>query len=150
LLQASHGDFIDGAYPAETNMRLFVECALEGFLGELDMQRLEVHNSQITVIWHEFIHSRFPKRLTNTQQRRKQLALDLTNPRFQNNSAQIHEIRELWPALAVAYSSKTDRKIRNDLNALVDMQLLQRDVSGFKPNIHILMGFFGASTPAAE
>ncbi|MDE2857122.1 MAG: Fic family protein [Chloroflexota bacterium] len=150
LLQDSHGDFIDGAYPAEANIRRFVEFALEGFLGELDKQRLEVHNSQITVIWHEFIHSRFPKRLTNTQQRRKQLALDLTHPRFQNNSAQIHEIRELSPALAVAYSSKTDRTIRNDLNALVDMQLLQRDVSGFKPNIHILMGFFGASTPAAE
>ncbi len=150
LLQDSHGDYVDGSYPAEADIQRFVEFALEGFLGELDNQRLEVHNSQTTIIWHEYIHSRFPKRLTNTLQRRKQLALDLTHPRFLINSAQIHEIRELSPVLAVAYSSKTDRTIRNDLNALVDMNLLQRDVSGYKPNINILMGFFGVSTPEAE
>lgn len=150
LLQDSHGGYIDGAYPAKADIQRFVEFALEGFLAELDQQRLDVHNSQITVIWHDFIHSRFPKRLSDVQQRRKQLALDLTHPRFQENYAQINDIRELSPALAVAYANMTDRTIRNDLNALVNMKLLQREGSGYKPNIKILMGFFGTSELSAE
>ena len=142
-LKDSHGDYDDGSYPVDANIQRFLEFALKGFRNELDKQRLEIYNSQITVIWHDYIHASFPKNPTNVQQRRKQLALDLTQPRFQEKSVQFGEIRDLTPALAVAYLKKTDRTIRNDLNALVDMKLLQRDEAGYKPNTEILHGFFG-------
>ena len=149
-LQDSHGDYNDGRYPPEANIQRFVEFALEGYRDELDEQSSSIYSAQTTVMWHDFIHSSFPKNPSNVEQRRKRLALDLTHPRFQNRPVSFDEIRELTPALAIAYVSKTDRTIRNDLYALVDMKLLQQDANGYKPNMDILQGFFGPSTSAVD
>ncbi len=144
-LQDSHGDYNDGSYPSEANIQRFVEFALEGYRRELDEQSSSIYSAQTTVMWHDFIHSRFPKNPSNVEQRRKRLALDLTHPRFQNRSVSFTEIRELTPALAIAYLNKTDRTIRNDIYALLEMKLLQQDKNGYKPNMEILQGFFSPS-----
>lgn len=149
-LQDSHGDYNDGSYPSEANIQRFVEFALEGYRSELDEQSSSIYSAQTTVMWHDFIHSSFPKNPSNVEQRRKRLALDLTHPRFQNRPVSFDEIRELTPALAIAYLNKTDRTIRNDLYALVEMKLLQQDANGYKPNMDILQGFFGPSTTSAD
>ena len=138
-LQASHGDFYDGAYPAEANVHDFVIFALAGFRDELEAQRNEIYNSQITVIWHNLIHSRFPKKLSDAQQRRKQLALDLTQPRFLQ-PVPFRDMREISPAIAVAYVNDSDATLRNDLRVLIDMDLVLRTDEGYKPNTDILFG----------
>lgn len=149
-LQDSHGDYNDGSYPSEANIQRFVEFALEGYRDELDEQCSSIYSAQTTVMWHDFIHSSFPKNPSNVDQRRKRLALDLTHPRFQSRPVSFDEIRELTPALAIAYLNRTDRTIRNDLYALVDMKLLQQDANGYKPNMDILQGFFGPSTVSVD
>ncbi|MCY3865453.1 MAG: Fic family protein [Chloroflexi bacterium] len=148
LLQDSHGDFLDGAYSQYADIQRFVEWALECYRHDLHEQSLYIYSSQITVIWHDYIYSSFPEKLSNAQRRRRRLALDLTHPEFQQ-PVQFRDIRNLSPAVAVAYVDESDQTIRNDLRVLIDMGLVQRAAGGYKPNTDILTGFF-ASVRAQE
>lgn len=143
-LQDSHGECQDSAYPSEGSCKEFIEYALGGYRDELDKQLSYIHFLQIKVIWHDFIHASFPKNPTVAQQRRKRLALDLTDHRF-DKPVKLSEIRELTAAVALAYADRTDRTIQRDLNELVKMELLKRDAAGYKPNTDILLAFFAKS-----
>lgn len=149
LLQDSHGDFLDGAYSQYADIQRFVEWALECYRHDLHEQSLYIYSSQITVIWHDYIYSSFPEKLSNAQRRRRRLALDLTHPEFQQ-PVQFRDIRNLSPAVAVAYVDESDQTIRNDLRVLIDMGLVQRAAGGYKPNTDILTGFFAKSRDAEE
>lgn len=140
-LQKSHGEYNDGSYSEEAFVQDFIEFALSGFRDELESQCGVIYNSQLTIMWHELIHASFPKKLSNAQERRKSLALDLTHSQFQQ-PMRFSEIRELTPAVAVAYVDESDQTIRNDLNVLIEMDLIQRVDEGYKPNTDILLGFF--------
>ena len=139
-LQMAHGEFVDGAYPSDINMLDFVEYALEGYRDLLAEQFTEIHKHVLGVLWHDHIHSAFPKQMTPTEQRRKQLALGLGDIDSDAPFAAA-TIRELTPALAAAYASLSDRTINRDLNALTGMDLLKREGDGYLPNKDILLGF---------
>ena len=143
-LQDTHGEYNDGSYPKEARIQDFIEFALAGFRDELASQCLEIYNSQITVMWHDLIHTSFPKKLSDAQQRRKRLALDLTQPRFQQ-LVRFGEIRELTPGVAIAYLNESDQTIRNDLNVLIEMNLIQRVETGYGPNSDIMTDFYSST-----
>ncbi len=145
-LQMAHGEFVDGSYPTDINMLDFVEYALEGYRDLLVEQLEEIHEQLLVVIWHDHIHRVFPKQMTPTQQRRKQLALSLGDT-DREASVVAASIRELTPALAAAYASKSDRTISRDLNALVGMNLLKREGDGYRSNSDILFAFFADVRP---
>lgn len=140
-LQASHGESEDGTYPEEGDCQGFIKYALQGYRDELNEQLAYIHYLQLRVIWHDFIHSAFPKHSTSTDERRKRLALDLTDHRFEEPTT-VAEIRELTAAVALLYADKKDRTIKRDLDVLVDKSLLRRESDGYKPNTEILLGFF--------
>ncbi|MCY3832245.1 MAG: Fic family protein [Chloroflexi bacterium] len=144
-LQASYGEYRDGSYPVESNLIGFIAYALQGFKDELDEQFSIIHDMQVQIIWHDNIHAEFRKRfsenLSASRQRQKRLILDLTVHRF-DEAVTKDQIRDVTPALYLAYADRNKRMIQRDLNALVDMELLVRDGTGYKPNTDILMGFF--------
>ena len=152
-LQASHGEFQDGAYPKEANLQGFFEYALQGFKDELDRQFQRIHALQMRTIWHDVIHAAFRKafseNLSKARQRQKRLVLDLTDRRI-DNPVRKGEIPVISAALALAYHGKTERTIQRDLNELVRMGLLKRDDSGYKPNTDILMAFFANARESAD
>ena len=145
-LQMAHGEYVDGSYPTDINMLDFVEYALEGYHDLLNEQFREIHKQLLGVLWHDHIHRAFPKQMTPTEQRRKQLALGLgeMDPEVSFVAA---TIRGLTPALAAAYASKSDRTISRDLNALTDINLLKRDDDGYRSNSEILFAFFANVRP---
>ncbi len=149
-LQRSHGEFDDGSYPEVVDISRFLEYALQGFKDELDKQFSRIHNLQLRSIWHDLIHAEFRKafseNLSKTQQRRKRLILDLTDRRFET-PVKKREIPDVSAALARAYVDKTERTVQRDLNALVEMELLIYDGTGYKPNTEILLGFFASAMP---
>ena len=144
-LQDTHGEYNDGSYPKEARVQDFIEFALGGFRDELASQCIEIYDSQITVMWHDLIHTSFPKKLSDAQQRRKRLALDLTQPRFQQ-LVRFGEIRELTPGVAIAYLNESDQTIRNDLNVLIELNLIQRVETGYGPNTDIMTDFFSSTS----
>ncbi|MDE2635990.1 MAG: Fic family protein [Chloroflexota bacterium] len=152
-LQASHGEYRDGSYPEKSNLLGFIEYALQGFKDELDEQFMMVHAMQLRIIWHDYIHAEFRKRfsenLSASRQRQKRLILDLTIHRF-GEAVSKDEIRDVSNALYMAYAERNKRMIQRDLNALVDMELLIHDETGYKPNTDILLGFFANTQTGTE
>ncbi len=144
LLQDSHGDYNDGAYPPRADIQRFVEWAVQGFRDELEDQCRYILSVQTTIVFRHMIQSSFPEKLSNAQQRRKQLALDLADPKL-TAPVPFREIRQLTPAVAVAYANQKDQTIRNDLNFLRDMKLIERVETGYKPNTDALSILFARS-----
>ena len=144
-LQDSHGEYRDGSYTEKSNLLGFIEYALQGLKDELDEQFSIIHAMQVRIIWHDYIHAEFRKRfsenLSPSRQRQKRLILDLTIHRF-DEAVTKDQIRDVTPALYLAYAERNKRMIQRDLNALVEMELLIHDGTGYKPNTNILMGFF--------
>ena len=144
-LQDTHGEYRDGSYTEKSNLLGFIEYALQGFKDELDEQFSIIHAMQVRIIWHDYIHAEFRKRfsenLSASRQRQKRLILDLTVHRF-DDAVTKDQIRDVTPALYIAYAERNKRMIQRDLNALIDMELLVHDGTGYKPNTNILMGFF--------
>ena len=143
-LQDSHGDFRDGSYPPNGKLTGFIEYALQGFKDELDNQTDIINIVQLQVIWHDFIHSSFPKNLRQVEQRRKRLILDMSDHVLEK-PVKIGELRELTPAIALAYQGKTDRTIQRDIDTLIDKGLLSRNENGYMPNFSLLGEFFSNS-----
>ena len=73
-LQLSHGEHIDGIYPKDGDLSSFIEYALEGYREELEEQCAVIYSHQINVIWHDYIHSTFPRNPSKIEQRQKRLA----------------------------------------------------------------------------
>ncbi len=140
-LQDSHGEYVDGTYPDKGNLLPFIEYAIEGFRDSLNEQCLLIYNYQLGVIWHDLIHTSFPKRLTDVQQRQKRLALDLTVPRFQEGVA-FEDVRYVTPAVAESYAGKGDRTLYRDLEKLMNMNLIRKVEDEYRPNTELLFTFF--------
>ena len=77
-LQDTRGDFVDGAY-RKLEFGKFVLYALDEAMTELESQLLWIGTVQTQALWRERIRRQFPVQLTVPQQRRLQLALDLTD-----------------------------------------------------------------------
>ena len=140
-LQDSHGEYVDGTYPDKGNLLPFIEYAIEGFRDSLNEQCLLIYNYQLGVIWHDLIHTSFPKRLTDVQQRQKRLAMDLTVPRFQEGVA-FEDVRYVTPAVAESYAGKGDRTLYRDLEKLMNMNLIRKVEDEYRPNTELLFTFF--------
>ncbi len=144
-LQDTHGDFIDGAY-RELELGKFVLYALDEGMIEFETQLRWIESAQAMAIWRESIRRRFPVQLTAQQQRRLQLALDLS-ARF---AAMPLEFKEIWDLLDEIPAGEFEYSINildRDLSALVKMGILKSDFLGFQPNldlVHRLFGYGGA------
>lgn len=147
-LQASHGEYLDGGYRDDGDLVAFIEYALEGYRDELKQQCLEIHNHQIGVIWHDYIHSMFPRKLKGIEERQKRLALELTDPQFQAGLT-FREVSEATRAIELTYTGK-DRTLRRDLDKLLDMKLLMLTNDKYRPNIEIMFTFFANARPDSE
>ena len=140
-LQASHGEFVDGAYRT-AELRNFIVYALQGMMNELRAQVLQIKSAQVQALWRDLIRSRFPLRLTTAQQRRQRLAIDLTNRRV-NLSMSFQEIWDFLDVIPTGGFEYSDVMLDRDLSALVKMGLLTDENLAFQPNPEILKSFFG-------
>ena len=143
-LQRSHGELHDGSYPETSDLRNFIEYALEGFMDELAEQMLIIRTMQVQAIWRDHIHACFPANLSTDQQRQKRLALDLTD-RCLDQPAEFGDIRAVSTAIEFAYADQDDVVLASDLHALLKMDLLVHGADGYQPNPEIMMSLFGNS-----
>ena len=143
-LQESHGEFLDGAYPAESNLASFIRYALQGYKDELNAQLDIIRACQVDIVWRAHVRGEYYRRyggaLSKKRQRQMRLILELTE-RSMDKPAQSGEIRGMSTALYAAYHGMSDRTIMRDLDELTTMSLLERDPRGYLPNVGILLPF---------
>lgn len=101
----------------------FVKYALQGFVDGLKEQILYIRKEQMMVAWVNYVHEQFAGRKGAADLRRREVVLRLGE---QKKSIKTTEIMNMTPRLAREYAGKTDKTITRDINALVEMDLVQR------------------------
>jgi len=118
----------------------FMEYALQGFLDGLKEQLAVIRGYQWDVIWRDFVYETFKKQKSKISSRviarRRELVLA-----FKLKPVPINEIRSLSTELAESYAQKTTKTIVRDLNALVDMGLVEHSTEGVRAKKEIILAF---------
>ena len=140
-LQDTHGDFVDGAY-RRLELSKFVLYALDQAMEELESQLMWIGATQTRALWRERIRWQFPVQLTVPQQRRLQLAIDLTD-RYSGKPLYIRDIWDLLDDIPAGEFENSLNMMDRDLSALVKMGILTQDYDGFRANSAIMSGLFG-------
>lgn len=106
----------------------FIAYAVRGFVDGLRDQLSTITDQQFKDRWEQYIYETFGERRSPADQRRRELALELSKQakQFVHSS----EIRLLSPNLAVAYAGTT-RMVARDLNVLKEMGLIDLHPNGW-------------------
>lgn len=121
----------------------FIMYAIRGFVDGLRNQLEIVTDQQFADRWEQYIYETFGERRTAADQRRLQLVLALSDE-ASLAPVPIHELRHMTPELAEAYAG-TVRTLARDINALVDMGLIERTRAGVYPRSSVIRSFLPPS-----
>jgi len=83
------------------------------------------------------VTERFEGKTSEGNARKRRLVLELSRP----TAVPAADIPALTPALAAAYARTTPKTLSRDLNALVDMGLLERSAEGYRARMETMLAF---------
>jgi Fic family protein len=127
---------LDRSSKGEDQILGFVLYALQGFVDGLKGELEEIQNEQIRVHWINHIHNRFRGMNSKTDDRQKELVLELTKANAYRFS--FEEIRHKTPRIAENYAALSGMTIKRDLTGLIEMKLLTLENKEYALNIKVL------------
>lgn len=106
----------------------FIRYAVQGFRDGLNATLSTVQREQFLTAWRSFVYDRFAeqKYRKNVFKRRRNLVLDLPL----GAELTLEDVQLVTPRVARDYANLSERTIRRDLDALVDMDLVRRTEDG--------------------
>jgi Fic family protein len=116
----------------------FVEYAVQGFVDGLREQIELIRREQHDVIWRNYVREKFPDRKSASEIRRRRLVLDLSR---REEPVSVAELNMISPRVAEAYAGKTKKTMTRDLNALIDMELIERSGDGVRAAKERILAF---------
>ena len=137
---------LDKAIKSGGNIMPFLSYALQGLLDGLRGQITEVRSHQMEVAWENYVHQQFKDKNTKTQKRRRDLVLELTGKGWIN----VSEIVELTPKTAMFYANVGNKMLQRDLNALKDLDLIEREFGRVRSRRRKIASFLPAKVEDNE
>jgi len=116
----------------------FIKYAVRGFLDGLNEQMQVIQIQVLDVSWRDYIHGAFKDKPGDVARRRRHLALDLS---YKEEPVPLSEIRHISPRLAEAYAGKTAKTVTRDVNALVEMDLVEPTPKGIRAKREKMLAF---------
>ncbi len=131
---------LDYASKSGGDVSKFIEYALKGFVEGLRDQLEVIRQQQWDIAWRDFIFRTFKdKHLSSAaDDRRRELALALS---ASNEPVMLGKIWMLSPRMAQAYTTKHERTIQRDLDALIALELVIRTPQGYAANRDKILQF---------
>lgn len=102
----------------------FIEYAVTGFVELLRHQVEYIWNQVWNITWESYIHEKFKRKNKPSDERRRRLALDISEAHFRDADIKVSDIRGVSARVAEGYAGKTSRTITRDIDALVSLGLL--------------------------
>jgi Fic family protein len=136
---------LDHASKSGGDLIPFLGYAAQGFVGELQEQLNTVHELIVQATWVNYVHSRFPS-ATVTSRRQRDLVLALPPNEFVPRA----KLATLTPKLAEAYVTKKSKTVTRDLNALEQLELIERGPRGVRARREVMLSFMPRVAPGAE
>lgn len=143
LTRAEYYRQLDNAGRSGGRMSDFIAYATQGLVDQLKEQLQFIRNLQWTATWRNYVYERFGKG-SAAHLRRRRLVLDLSNVTTDNGWVRISKILDLTPRLARAYVNKTTKTLTRDLNAVEQMDLIQRKHRSVRANKRLILAFLPA------
>lgn len=119
--------------------------AAKGFVEQLQQQLESVHDWILRATWTNYVHSLFTDP-TVTAKRQRDLVLALPSDDFIPRA----KLTALTPSLAQAYATKKSKTVTRDLNALEQMELIERSPKGIRARREIMLSFMPRVAPGSE
>ncbi len=124
----------------------FLSYAVEGFVDGLEEQLKRVREVNYNFAWREYVDELFAGRSTAAKRRRRELVLALPT----KGTVKRSEITRLTPELAVLYADKGTKTVTRDLNALEEMELIERSAAGVRARSEVMLGFLPPAVAEEE
>jgi Fic family protein len=102
----------------------FIHYALQGLVDGLQVQIALIKALQHEIVWRDIVFEKFRGKNKASDIRCRDLILELST---KLGDIKIQTIRELSPAIAIYYASKSDKTIQRDIKTLLEMVLLKLD-----------------------
>ncbi len=120
----------------------FVEYAVQGLVDGVQDALGTIRAQQFSDRWEQYVYETFGELKTGADRRRLRLVLDLTR-QYEGTLEPIgkQELRHLSPMLSEAYAGKTVKTLTRDLNAILEMGLLEAEDRGYVPRDWIILAF---------
>ena len=112
---------------ARTDLIAFLSYAIQGFRDELREQITTVRDQQLEIAWVNHVHRMFQGLKGFPHDRRKRLALALSNS---GEPVPFNKLTELSTRVALDYKDRTYRTLLRDVKALQKMNLIKRNEDG--------------------
>ncbi len=139
---------LDQAHRSGGDVFPFIQYALQGYVDGLRKQIEVIRDQQWEVHWINYIHEKFKDRNSQTDIRRRRLAIDLSG---QSKMMPVSRVRHVSPRIAEAYAHKTDKTVKRDINALEQMGLVEKSAKGVRAKNEIILAFLpGARKPPSS
>jgi Fic family protein len=129
---------LDSASKSGGDVLPFVMYAVKGLVDQLRTQVSLIRGMQLEVTWRNYVHEMFRDKTGVTQNRRRHLALDLSQ---QPEPVPMAKIPEISPRLASAYAKRTRTTLLRDVNALIATGLLTKEESGYRAKKEVIAAF---------
>lgn len=143
LTRAEYYRQLDAASRSGGKTDSFTSYAIHGLVDQLREQLAVIRQMQWDTTWRNYVYERFGKG-SPTHLRRRRLVLELSKITDNRGWVTRSDIPELSPRLAREYSSKTDKTLSRDINAVVDMGLIERDGRKVRAKKGMILAFLPA------
>lgn len=114
----------------------FVMYAVQGFVDGLREQIKTIRSFQMTLAWNDYVHSAFQDAPSKTAVRR-QLLVQAMGPEW----IKLDELLENSGRLAQHFNGKTPKTLTRDINALVEMDLVEKSGTKVRARFEIIEAF---------
>ena len=129
---------LDQASKSGGDLLPFLRYALQGFVDGLVEQLEVIRGQQLTVHWVNYVHELFKDQESPTEVRRRRLVLDMSR---ESAPIPLAQVRHVSPRIAEAYAGKTDKTVQRDVNALVNLGLVERMPRGVRVRRETVLAF---------
>jgi len=144
ITRAEYYRQLDAASRSGGNVFPFIEYALEGFVDGLKNQ-LQIIREQIwDIVWRNYIHETFKDQTRATAIRQRRLALDLS---IRGERVPLNKIKTITPRIAEQYAKKSSLTISRDVNALIELGLIDKNAEGVRAKREIILSFLPVRHP---
>jgi len=116
----------------------FIEYALQGFVDGLKEQLDMVRAQQLSITWRDYVHAAFGELKSAARRRQRDVLLEISK---RSDPVPANDVRYLSPRVARQYEGKTRKTVTRDLNALMNMDLLEKLPEGYHAKRETILAF---------
>lgn len=129
---------LDRASRSGGNIFPFIQYAVQGFVDGLNEQMQVIQRQVLNVSWRDYVYAAFKDKKGDVAKRRRDLVLALSR---KEEPVPLIEIRHVSANVAEAYAGKTAKTITRDVNALVEMDIVEPTPKGIRARREKMLAF---------